>query len=154
MNSNYFPPKTRPLITGSANQKPGFWREIAGKFISQSPIKCDYNIKELREQQFDSEHPVLFPVLDPRCDKCTNSCDFLLGPKNEMWFKQKSKTCQKFQNCVISFRTWWKKLALCLFYYPLHIHTQIILTFFAHFVELLLLSMTFRIFCKQRKQNP
>ena len=84
MNSNYFPPKTRPLITGSANQKPGFWREIAGKFISQSPIKCDYNIKELREQQFDSEHPVLFPVLDPRCDKCTNSCDFLLGPKNEM----------------------------------------------------------------------
>ena len=115
---------------------------------------CNYNIKELRKQQFDSEHPVLFPVLDPRCDKCTNSCDFLLGPKNEMWFKQKSKTCQKFQNCVISFRTWWKKLALCLFYYPLHIHTQIILTFFAHFVELLLLSMTFRIFCKQRKQNP
>ena len=107
--------------------------------------------KILRKQQFDSEHPVLFPVLDPRCDKCTNSCDFLLGPKNEMWFKQKSKTCQKFQNCVISFRTWWKKLASCPTPY---IHTQIILTFFAHFVELLLLSMTFRIFCKQRKQNP
>ena len=32
MNFNHFPPKTRPLIgrfAGSANKRPGFWREIA-----------------------------------------------------------------------------------------------------------------------------
>lgn len=32
MNSSYFPPKTRPIIgchAGSANNRPGFWHEIA-----------------------------------------------------------------------------------------------------------------------------
>ena len=44
MSSSHFPPKTRPLIgltAGLTNQRPGFWREMAG--ISQSQIKGDYN---------------------------------------------------------------------------------------------------------------
>ena len=31
-----FPPKSRPLIAGSANQRPGFWQEMAGIYFSIS----------------------------------------------------------------------------------------------------------------------
>ena len=52
MSSGHFPPKSRTLIgltAGSANQRPSFWREMAG--ISQFQIKGDYNFNN-RELSF------------------------------------------------------------------------------------------------------
>ena len=48
MISGLFPPKTRPLIgspAGSANQRPGFWQEMAGIHFSIS-TKFDYNFNK------------------------------------------------------------------------------------------------------------
>ena len=78
MNSSHFPPKTRPLIgrtAASANQRPGFWLEMAGiftmlEFISQSQIKGNYNFSICTVFKFEFFWHKLRVVVSKGFDAC------------------------------------------------------------------------------------